>query len=70
MTDIESELALILELALAQRPDPQGWSLIADTDWLVRSYLGSGYARRLDAHPRILDRDAVAISDRVRSDGR
>jgi mycothiol synthase len=51
MTDTESELALILELALAQRPDPQGWSLVADTDWLRRSYFGSGFARRLDALP-------------------
>jgi len=49
--DIESELALILELALAQRPDPQGWSLVADVAWLQRSHFGPGVVRRLEMLP-------------------
>jgi ribosomal protein S18 acetylase RimI-like enzyme len=47
--DAESELAGILALARAQRPDPTGWSLAVNVDWLERFYFGIGVLRKLDA---------------------
>jgi ribosomal protein S18 acetylase RimI-like enzyme len=49
--DVAPELAQILELARAQRPDPQGWSLVADVDWLAGCYYASGSARLLQPLP-------------------
>ena len=51
MSDAASELPRILAVAEAQRPDPAGWSLAVNLDWLERSYFGPGVSRRLDALP-------------------
>jgi ribosomal protein S18 acetylase RimI-like enzyme len=45
VTDIAPELARILELARAQRPDPEGWSLVADVEWLAGCYYAPGSSR-------------------------
>ena len=51
MSEAASELARILAVAQAQRPDPAGWSLAVNVDWLERSYFGPGVSRRVDALP-------------------
>ena len=42
MSTIEADLDRVLTLARSQRPDPQGWSLAADRDWLKRSFFRPG----------------------------
>jgi len=49
--DVAPELAQILELARAQRPDPEGWSLVADADWLADCYYAPGSSRMLQSLP-------------------
>lgn len=44
-------LPRILALARAQRPDPEGWSLAVDADWLQRAYFGAGVATMFQALP-------------------
>jgi mycothiol synthase len=51
VSDDGSELARILALARAQRPNPTGWSLAVNVDWLERFYFDIGVARKLDALP-------------------
>jgi mycothiol synthase len=51
VSDAGSELARILELARAQRPDPTGWALAVNVDWLERFYFDVGVSRKLDALP-------------------
>jgi mycothiol synthase len=45
--DVAPELAQILELARAQRPDPEGWSLVADVEWVTGCYFASSSSRLL-----------------------
>jgi mycothiol synthase len=51
MSDSVSDLARILELAQAQRPDPVGWSLAVDRHWLEESYSGPLVSTSLEALP-------------------
>jgi hypothetical protein len=51
VSDAEPELRRILALARVQRPDPMGWSLAVNVDWLERFYFDSGVSRKLDALP-------------------
>ena len=51
MSEVASELPRILAVAQAQRPDPAGWSLAVNGDWLEGSYFGPGVSRRLEALP-------------------
>jgi mycothiol synthase len=46
-----SELPRILAVAQAQHPDPAGWSLALNLDWLEHSYFGTGVSRNLQALP-------------------
>jgi ribosomal protein S18 acetylase RimI-like enzyme len=39
----------MLALARAQRPDPTGWSLAVNVEWLERAYFEIGVSRKLDA---------------------
>jgi mycothiol synthase len=51
MSDAATELPRILAVAQAQRPDPAGWSLAVNVEWLERSYFGPGVSRSLEAPP-------------------
>ena len=51
MSDIASELPRILAVAQAQHPDPAGWSLAMNVDWLEHSYFGTGVSRNLEVLP-------------------
>ncbi len=51
MPDVAAELAQILELARAQRPDPEGWSLVTDAEWLAGCYSAPGSSRLIQPLP-------------------
>jgi mycothiol synthase len=51
LSDAASELPRILAVAQAQHPDPTGWSLAVNVDWLEHSYFGAGVSRNLEALP-------------------
>ena len=51
MSYAASELPRVLAVARSQRPDPAGWSLAVNLDWLQHSYFSSGVSRLLDALP-------------------
>jgi mycothiol synthase len=51
LSDAASELGRILAVAQAQHPDPAGWSLAVNVDWLEHSYFGTGVSRNLEALP-------------------
>ena len=51
LSDTASELPRILAVAQAQHPDPAGWSLAMNVDWLEHSYFGTGVSRNLQGLP-------------------
>lgn len=51
MSDTASELPRILAIAQAQHPDPAGWSLAVNLDWLEHTYFGTEVSRDLQALP-------------------
>jgi mycothiol synthase len=51
LSDVEFELQQILEVARSQRPDPTGWSLAVNVDWLEHTYFGVGAVRKLEVLP-------------------
>jgi hypothetical protein len=51
LSDAAFELQQILELAQSQHPDPAGWSLAVNVDWLERAYFGVGALRKLERLP-------------------
>jgi hypothetical protein len=48
LSDAAFELQQILALARSQQPDPAGWSLAVNVDWLERAYFGVGALRKLE----------------------
>lgn len=51
MSDAAFELQQVLELARSQHPDPTGWSLAVNVDWLERAYFGVGAVRQIEMLP-------------------
>jgi mycothiol synthase len=51
LSDAAFELQQVLELARSQHPEPTGWSLAVNVDWLERAYFGAGALRRLEMLP-------------------
>jgi hypothetical protein len=51
VSDAAFELQQVLELARSQHPDPTGWSLAVNVEWLERAYFGVGAVRLLEMLP-------------------
>lgn len=48
MSDAAFELQQVLALARSQHPDPTGWSLAVNVDWLERADFGVGAVRQIE----------------------